>query len=542
MNDSTRFLFKAVPNEEAMAFIRNKPVVTRDVMDHLLPSLRARAFTVSGIECANTLQRLRDKIAELPGGADWNKIKADIVSDISPYLVDPEADPETQAAQVAASERRADLLLRTHGFEAYQAASYEVMDRQRDVFPFWQYMTMEDEAVRDTHAALDGLILPADSSFWEDHYPPWDWGCRCQVAPLMEEEKQAVEESQSSKSEEQGYGRVLSDIQQQRLEQEGTLDLGNGHQVNVSSPTASGKEGAFSWNPGDLRIPIDELEQRYEPAIWQTFRAWATAQKIDDEGLTVWGWLHQEEDLKQVIKAAPAGPAAPVKAALPGKAAAVVKEAPGSNAMVQPSLPETKPERESPVSKALDLQYLKGNLAETVKHALATIDKVHDDGKLPQIPVLRTQSRSYVGQYASRRSTGQPIGIEVKNTGPWPALTTCHEIGHFIDHVAFGNGPEFGSDLGVLKAWKTAVDKSSVLQQINFAKLPDDLVKYYSSDKELWARSYAQYIAEKSGDQRLLTDLANVRNSPAPWRQWSTEEFAPIKEAMDSIFKKEGWL
>lgn len=279
-----------MPNKEAMAFISNKPVVSREVFDNLLPSIKARAFTITGIESANVLQRVRDRIAELPAGADWDKLKAEIVEDVSPYLVDPSADAETQAKQMEASERRANLLLRTHGFEAYQAASWEVMDRQRDVFPFWQYMTVQDENVREEHAALDGLVLPSNSLFWNDHYPPWDWGCRCQVVPIMEEEMQAVKDGESD------YGRVLSERQEKKLEQDGALDLGNGHVINVSSPTASGKDGAFSWNPGDLRIPIEQLEQRYDPEVFKTFRSFASAQKIDDEGLTIWGWLNQSKD------------------------------------------------------------------------------------------------------------------------------------------------------------------------------------------------------------------------------------------------------
>jgi SPP1 gp7 family putative phage head morphogenesis protein len=173
------FLTSPVPHAEAIAFIAGKPAVTREVFDRLLPELQARAFTITGIEGANILQTVRDRIAELPAGADWNELKHKIVDDISPWLVNPDADPEERDRQAVAADRRAELLLRTHGFQAYQSAQYEVMERQKDVFQYWMYMTMEDDAVREAHAALDGIVLPAGDPFWASHYPPWDWGCRC---------------------------------------------------------------------------------------------------------------------------------------------------------------------------------------------------------------------------------------------------------------------------------------------------------------------------------------------------------------------------
>lgn len=337
------FLFKPVPHEQAMSFISNKPVIAQDVFAQLLPALKARAFTISGIESANVLQKVRDRIAELPSGANWDDIKADIATDMSPYFVDSDADAETQAAQEAAAERRADLLIRTHGFEAYQAASFEVMDRQRDVFEYWQYSTMGGDAVRPEHAALNGLILPENSSFWADHFAPWDWGCRCQVIPIMKEELDGIVE--------RGAGYTLSETQQKELEQNGRLALDNGQVINVSSPAASGKDGAFSWNPGDLRIPVDQLEQRYDPEVWKTFKSWASAEKLDDEGLTVMGWLNQEPGTPLTQKVS-AGTILPVRKPTPRPQKSTPVITPPEDAAVKPDATKAvapKPAAQKPV-------------------------------------------------------------------------------------------------------------------------------------------------------------------------------------------------
>ena len=111
-------LFKPTPHKEAAAFIASKPVVSREVFDGLLPELRARAFVISGVETANVVQQIRDRIADLPQGANWDDVKRDLVEDLHPFLRSDD-DPENTIA----AERRAELLIRMHGFQAYQASA-----------------------------------------------------------------------------------------------------------------------------------------------------------------------------------------------------------------------------------------------------------------------------------------------------------------------------------------------------------------------------------------------------------------------------------
>jgi hypothetical protein len=58
--------FTPQPHAEAVKLIAGKPAMTKRVFNQLLPELRARAFTVAGIEGCNTIQRIRDAVAR-PG-------------------------------------------------------------------------------------------------------------------------------------------------------------------------------------------------------------------------------------------------------------------------------------------------------------------------------------------------------------------------------------------------------------------------------------------------------------------------------------------
>lgn len=50
---------------------------------------------------------------------------------------------------------------------------------------YLQYRTANDERVREEHAELHGITLPASDSFWDKHYPPNGWNCRCTVVEVL---------------------------------------------------------------------------------------------------------------------------------------------------------------------------------------------------------------------------------------------------------------------------------------------------------------------------------------------------------------------
>lgn len=540
-----QFLLQPVSHEEAVKFISGKPVVTRDVFDRLLPELRARAFTVTGIESANALAGIRDAIAKLPAGADWDDVKEDVIGRISPWLVTSD-DPEKRDGEIAAAARRAELLLRTHGFQAYEAAKHESMERQKDVFEYWQYHSMEDERVRPEHAALDGLVLRSDSPFWETHYPPWDWGCRCMVTPLLPEEVDAIDAG-----EEAGY--TLGPQATRKLEDEGMLDLGDGTPVNVTAPSETNKDDAFQWNPRDLRLPVDELKDRYDAKTWGAFETWARRQQLDDVGNTVWDWMNGMPVQQSGGLPGRLTPGARPRAILQPKttpAPAPATKTEGTQATVEKKAPEQKKtepktkggETSRPVSDALLVKVSNKATKQKVLHTLAVIDRVHKDGQLPNIPIVASRSNDY-GHY-QYRMTGQASNIAVHNSGPHKAMTTAHEVGHFIDHQIFGSGGlKFGSvESPEMREWKRAVEDSVAWKSINTVQYYSGARGYYLSEKELWARSYAQYIATKSADPTMLAELESIGKSPLPATQWTRDDFEPIFKAIDKLFESKGWI
>jgi hypothetical protein len=56
--------------------------------------------------------------------------------------------------------------------------------QQNDSITHLQYVTAGDSAVRPSHAALNGTTLPKTDKFWDTHYPPLGYRCRCTVRSL----------------------------------------------------------------------------------------------------------------------------------------------------------------------------------------------------------------------------------------------------------------------------------------------------------------------------------------------------------------------
>ena len=284
------FLFTPSPNKDAVRFLRDKAPVAREVFDGLLPELRGLAFTITGVENLAVLKKARERLAGLPAGGDWDDIKKGLAADLVPYLGEE------------GGVKRAELLLRVHGYGAYSAAQYQVMDRQRDVFPYWQYQAAGDEKVRASHAALDGLIFPASSDFWKTHFPPWEFGCRCQVVPLSEDDVDEIRAEDAKKVPQ--ARRVLEGERLKLAETQGTLVTTSGGpngipaQVDVRSPREKSGGSGFYHNPGDLHVDLDALRATYSKtpegtAAFGVFEQWAKQQKLGKGKGTVWEWIER---------------------------------------------------------------------------------------------------------------------------------------------------------------------------------------------------------------------------------------------------------
>jgi hypothetical protein len=210
---------------------------------------------------------------------------------------------------------------------------------------------------------------------------------------------------------------------------------------------------------------------------------------------------------------------------------------------------EAVPARVSPVSGAMEMQ-VQGYARELVEAGLAAIDRVHDDGVLPKIPMIGKEIPS-LGCFTADKVGNMRVAsrIDVKPSGAWPSLSTVHETGHFLDLEGIGTKGLFSSVAGeagmreVLAAARGTEAVKHLEQRLANTTNQDtaDHLRYLLTDHEIWARAYAQYITEESGYRQLEIDLAKAL-AREKGRQWTADDFRPVREAIGAMFRRAGWM
>jgi SPP1 gp7 family putative phage head morphogenesis protein len=92
---------------------------------------------------------------------------------------------------VPRSDYQLESIFRTQSQIAYNAGrwSADQAPEIQDVLWGYQYATVGDNRVRESHADLEGVTLPKDDPFWRKWWPPNGWNCRCTAIPLYEKHK-----------------------------------------------------------------------------------------------------------------------------------------------------------------------------------------------------------------------------------------------------------------------------------------------------------------------------------------------------------------
>ncbi len=263
--------FKPSPHKEAAALIAGKPVVSGKVFRAMLPELKARVFTITGIAGANVLQTVRDSVAAIPlGEQTWDESKKEIMDALDPYLGD-------------GAEVRAEMILRVNGFQAFSASVWRVAQADDDTTCL-QYLHGECQVPTESHLALNGVILPKDDPFWDDHYGPWGHlGCVCYARPmnpdLVDEARAEGDASDNPEDQNVIEGPALKQLHNGNL-------MRDGQRHDVSAPD---DPDAFRWHPDDLTMSMKDLRAKYDPEVFQEFETKARNTKLDTG--TLWTYL-----------------------------------------------------------------------------------------------------------------------------------------------------------------------------------------------------------------------------------------------------------
>ena len=166
------------PFAEQVAFFRGKlgNLVPTAKWDELWKAQHDRAFMVAGAAKA-------DLLADLAGAVDKAIAEGETLEQFRKrfrqIVTDRGWHGWTGEGTKAGEAWRTRVIYETNLITSYSAGRLEQL--RAGGYRYWMYKHSDSRNPRPHHRALDGVVLPADDPFWQSHYPPNGWGCRCRA-------------------------------------------------------------------------------------------------------------------------------------------------------------------------------------------------------------------------------------------------------------------------------------------------------------------------------------------------------------------------
>lgn len=182
---------KTLTPKEAYDFFKAKKLVPSFRWTDVWAAEHAAAGTIAGQMSEDVLALIYDHLGEaIKDGRDLAWFQAEMI----PRLIDAGwwgnvevVDPATgEVRETKVNPSRLELIYEVNVRSAYAAGAWERAQRTKRTAPFLMYRTMRDERVRHSHAEWDGVTLPIDHPFWDQHYPPNGYRCRCIARSISE--------------------------------------------------------------------------------------------------------------------------------------------------------------------------------------------------------------------------------------------------------------------------------------------------------------------------------------------------------------------
>lgn len=143
----------------------------------------ARAFAVAGVMRLDILRTIREQVdlavSQGRGFGEFHAaLKRQLVAKGWWGRIEI-TDPDTGEVRTTRfDERRLQLIFDVNMRQSHAAGRWARIQRSR-VDTHIVYRTMRDERVRASHRPWDDIVLPKDHPWWDTHFPPNGWRCRC---------------------------------------------------------------------------------------------------------------------------------------------------------------------------------------------------------------------------------------------------------------------------------------------------------------------------------------------------------------------------
>jgi SPP1 gp7 family putative phage head morphogenesis protein len=261
--------------KEALAYLKNKSLKPAFSYKDVWHEEHAAAFTVAKAMQLDVLSDLHTAVVDaMEKGQSFESFK----KNIKPLLqqkgwwgkkeMTGPLTGKTVNAQLG-SDRRLKTIYRVNMRSAYQKGQYE-RTMASGLHPYLMYRIGPSARHRKEHESWDGLILPKDDPWWDSHFPPNGWGCKCYTRAVTEARKKQYEGEgipTAPRLDGTGGGNAPAKTKAPPVKYKTYFNERKGTVEQVPE----GVDPAFNWNQGKAgnNIALQKLEasrQNYERA------------------------------------------------------------------------------------------------------------------------------------------------------------------------------------------------------------------------------------------------------------------------------------
>jgi len=165
-----------LPFDEAIQFFQQKVALPTQAWTDLKEAMHDRAFVVAGVTRQDVLVDLQTAVLKaIQKGTTLEEFRRDF-----DQAVMGKWEPKQDRGW------RTRVIYETNIRTAYAAGRWTQLQEMKDAMPFWEYRHGDSLRPRPEHLAWNGLVLSADDPWWQAHYPPNGWGCRCSIVARSE--------------------------------------------------------------------------------------------------------------------------------------------------------------------------------------------------------------------------------------------------------------------------------------------------------------------------------------------------------------------
>lgn len=196
MTDNLGYSIFLEPTDIVRAFEARgtlRPTVRWSEMMH---ENHAVAFTVAKIAKLDLLRSMQTSIDDvIRNGGTFEEWKSGIMPELQKagwWGAVRNRDLTGSDETVIVNNRRLRTIYNTNVRMSLASGHWQRIQRQKDVMPYLRYLPSTSEHKRPLHMGWYGILLPVDHPFWQTHFPPNGWGCKCHFEQVTERRMQRM--------------------------------------------------------------------------------------------------------------------------------------------------------------------------------------------------------------------------------------------------------------------------------------------------------------------------------------------------------------